>query len=120
MASELTMETLVELQTDPSRTWQDGDERCHCSHCRYCGQMYPTYAGFHKHEEWCLKRRDALPALLAMAKAHLELVSALEFLDRGDGNRGTHGSDMRAPALLEMARKLGWQSPTATKEAANG
>lgn len=50
-------------------------------------------------------------SLIAAARELSDLKSALEFLDRGDGNRGTHGTDMRAPALLEMARRLGWSEP---------
>ena len=63
-----------------------------------------------------------LLSLIASARELEELKSALEFLDRGDGKRGTHGSDMRAPALLALARRLGWlpSAPEQTKEEANG
>lgn len=52
-----------------------------------------------------------LTAACSMARELIRLKSALVFLDRGDGKRGTHGSDMRAPALLKLAAELGWPDP---------
>ncbi len=64
--------------------------------------------------------RNALPALLAMAKAHLELVSALEFLS-GKGWSADHANYvnrvLEPETLVCTALQLGWQSPTAKDSA---
>lgn len=55
---------------------------------------------------------ERIAQVVAAERELHNLKGALEFLDRGDGNRGTHGSDMRAPALLRLARELGWKEIT--------
>jgi hypothetical protein len=59
--------------------------------------------------------RNALPALLAMAKRLLELTSALRFIERECGSLvlgGDRGYFNAGNAVYE-AKRLGWQSPTA-------
>ncbi len=58
---------------------------------------------------------ETASALLTMASRLIELESALAFLDGGEGKRGTHGSDMRADALIVLAKGLGWEPPSQVK-----
>lgn len=39
--------------------WQDGDPRCHCTHCEACGRLYPT--------DYIRQHRDACPGVTALA-----------------------------------------------------
>lgn len=75
----------------------------------------------------CLAR-PVLPALLAMASRLVEVESALEFLDEQayacfsyldprkptphDRDETEHGDNFTASAFIELARELGWTSPT--------
>jgi hypothetical protein len=120
MATEMmTVEQLNELEAlEKSATvgpW--APRRPRDGYCRgveaACGQVIGSHDGFPlANATLAAASRNALPALLAAARAHLELVSALEFLR-------SHPNDvkMTLPAPLAdyvaVARALGWQSPTA-------
>ncbi len=73
---------LLALRTDPAgRPWQDGDERCHCTHCMICDSIYPT-STITQHREWCRKRFDAVPALLdEVERLRAAVLVALDKLD---------------------------------------
>lgn len=51
------------------KPWRDGDERCHCTHCDWCGRLYRT-ADIWRHREVC--------PVVAVAHAMAEALHAAE------------------------------------------
>ncbi len=90
MASELTLERIAELEALESKARGGGVREA----LRLRDEVY-----------------SECPALLAMAKAHLELVSALEFLNA----KNFDGHGWHPERIVDLARRVGWQSPITTK-----
>jgi hypothetical protein len=129
MATEMmTVEQLNELEAlEKSATvgpW--APRRPRDGYCRgveaACGQVIGSHDGFPlANATLAAASRNALPALLAAARAHLELVSALEHLRESE--RAVLAEWYRQPGeaeyalcpetILKLALKRGWQSPTA-------
>src|SRR6185369_2251337 len=104
------------LERQGPKPWEQGDERCHCSHCRYCGRLFRT-VDIDAHVKLESDRHDAVPQLIAAARRLAELESALEFTAKATLNHAADdkGFSTFAEALLDTAKELGWRFPVGQK-----
>lgn len=77
----ITYQVRGAIRALPGKTvqpWRDGDERCHCTHCDLCGDLYPTSV----HSQHVTECNAALLKALTDAARIAELEAALARAER--------------------------------------
>lgn len=106
MTSPTLDEVSAAIAALPGKTilpWRDGDERCHCSHCELCGDLFRT-SEYTQHTAEC--RAALLKALTPPAAASpAQLSDAIDQLSRAIYTGQRSAKKLAAQNALEVVRQ---------------